>query len=372
LFRDVGSVTQDADRVEHVDLHEAGGTDGATIGDLTGTDVTQTTIDPGNDGQADSVLVTGTANADTVDVSGDAATGASVTGLHSAVAVTNADPLLDNLTVSTLAGADKLDASGLAAGALGLTLNGGNDADTLTGSAGSDVVNGGQGADVASLGPGDDTFVWNPGDGSDTVNGDAGTDTLQFNGANVSENISLTANGTRARFTRDVANITMDLGGVEHVNFLALAGADTITVADLSGTDVTQTAIDLGAAGGVGDGSADNVVVNGTGAADTIAVAGAAGSATVSGLHSTVLVSHAEPANDRLTVNAGVGDDVIAASDVHADAIALTLNGGDDADVVIGGDGNDILTGGNGDDVLTGGPGSDTLDGGPGNNVLIQ
>ena len=32
----------------------------------------------------------------------------------------------------------------------------------------------------------------------------------------------------------------MDLNGVEHINFNALGGADTITVNDLTGTGVTQ------------------------------------------------------------------------------------------------------------------------------------
>ena len=50
---------------------------------------------------------------------------------------------------------------------------------------------------MALLGAGDDTFVWNPGDGSDTVEGQAGTDTLQFNGANINENINISANGGR-------------------------------------------------------------------------------------------------------------------------------------------------------------------------------
>ena len=370
--RDVGGVTQDAGSVERVDFNAAAGEDTATVGDLTGTDVTQTNIDVGSDVQADDVFVLGTANPDGVSVAGDASTGTSVTGLHSAVSVTHADPSRDTLNVNTLAGADNVNASGLAAGAIQLGLNGGDDADTITGSAGDDLVVGGRGTDVASLGPGKDTFVWNPGDVNDTVNGDAGTDTLQFNGANIGENISLTANGSRARFTRDVANITMDLGGVEHVNFLALGGADTISVADLSGTDVAQTSIDLGATGGAGDAAADNVVVNGTGAADNVTVAGSAGSTSVSGLHSTVLVSHAEAANDRLTVNAGGGDDAVSASGLHADAIGLTLNGGENADVLTGGDGNDTLNGDNGDDVLIGGPGSDTLNGGTGSNVVIQ
>ena len=76
---------------------------------------------------------------------------------------------------------------------------------------------------------------------------------LQFNGANINEKIDITANGTRARFTRDVANITMDINSVEHVNFTALGGADTITVGDLTKTGVTQVNLDLSATPGSGD-----------------------------------------------------------------------------------------------------------------------
>ncbi len=45
----------------------------------------------------------------------------------------------------------------------------------------------------------------------------------------------MSANGARVRFTRDIGNITMDLNDVEAVDVRALAGADTITVDDLSG-----------------------------------------------------------------------------------------------------------------------------------------
>ncbi len=48
---------------------------------------------------------------------------------------------------------------------------------------------------------------------------------MVFNGSNVSEQISVSANGSRVRLTRDVANITMDLNGVENVDFNALGGA---------------------------------------------------------------------------------------------------------------------------------------------------
>jgi Ca2+-binding RTX toxin-like protein len=244
----------------------------------------------------------------------------------------------------------------------------------LIGSQGDDLVNGGTGNDVALMGAGNDTFVWNPGDGSDIVEGQGGNDTLQFNGANVSENMDLSANGSRLRLTRDVGNITMDVNGVEHVNVVARGGADTITVNDLTGTAVTDVNLDLsGTPGsGTGDGQADTVIVNGTNGDDVIAVAGSSGQADVLGLASSVHIVGAEAANDRLIVNAGSGDDVVTASGLSATAIGLVENGGDGDDVLIGGDGNDTLSGGAGDDVLIGGLGLDMLDGGSGNNTLIQ
>src|SRR5205823_6980461 len=168
--------------------------------------------------------------------------------------------------VNGQAGADAIDASGLPAGRIGLTLNGGANDDILIGSQGDDLIAGGTGNDVALMGAGDDTFVWNPGDGSDTVEGQAGQDKMTFNGANVAEQIAISANGSRVRFTRDVANITMDLNGVETIDFTARGGVDQIVINDLSGTDVTEINLDLAGVptSGVGDGSADTVVVNGT------------------------------------------------------------------------------------------------------------
>ena len=156
--------------------------------------------------------------------------------------------------MNALAGSDTVDASGLAASAIKLEINGGDDTDVLTGSKGNDLVNGGRGNDAAFLGGGDDTFVWNPGDGSDTVEGQAGTDTMLFNGANVAEKIDISANGSRLRFFRDVAGITMDINGVEQVNLNTLGGADTVTVDDLTGTGVTTVNTDLAATPGSGVG----------------------------------------------------------------------------------------------------------------------
>ena len=151
---------------------------------------------------------------------------------------------------------------------------GGTGVEQLLGGDGNDTIDGNGGNDVARMGAGDDTFVWDPGDGSDTVEGESGADTLRFNGAAGAEHIDLSANGNRLRFFRDVATITMDTNDVETVDFNALGGADTVTVNDLTGTDVTSVNTDLaGTPGGTtGDNQPDSVIVNGTNGNDAIDV----------------------------------------------------------------------------------------------------
>src|SRR5262249_12390380 len=146
--------------------------------------------------------------------------------------------------------------------------------DMLITGTGNDLVIGGRGNDLAFLGAGNDTFVWNPGDGSDTVEGQGGTDTLQFNGANIAENIDISGDGSRVPLFRNVGNVTMDLNGIEQINFNALGGADSVVVNDLTGTGVTQINLDLAAVpgSGIGDGQADTVIVNGTAGNDAIPV----------------------------------------------------------------------------------------------------
>ena len=244
--------------------------------------------------------------------------------------------------------------------------NPGDGSDTFEGA---DLVVGGRGNDVAFLGGGADTFVWNPGDGNDSVDGQAGVDTLLFNGANVNEKIDISANGSRARFTRDVANITMDLNSMETIDFNALGGADTITVNDLTGTGVKNVNIDLASppGSGTGDGQADTIIINATSGDDNIVVSTSGGVITVSGLAATVTITGAEAANDRLVINGLGGDDVITASGLSG--IQLTADGGVGNDVLIGSPGNDTLLGGAGDDVLIGDSGADILDGGTGDNA---
>lgn len=289
----------------------------------------------------------------------------------------------ENLVLNANGGDDVVSAGNGLATLISLSIDGGTGNDTITGGDGNDrlvggdgddTVNGGRGSDVALLGAGDDTFVWNPGDGSDSVEGQDGHDTLIFNGANVDESIDLSANGSRLRLARNIGFVVMDINGVEAVDVAALDGADTITVNDLSGTDVTDVNIDLAIppGSGTGDGKADSVVVNGTSYADAITVGGDASGVSVIGLAAQVNITGAEAAKDRLTVSSRAGEDVVAADGLAAGAMQLTEDGGDGDDVLIGGEGNDTLLGGAGDDILNGGPGEDVLDGGAGDNVVIQ
>src|SRR5690242_2708873 len=179
-------------------------------------------------------------------------------GGNDTVSVQNMAAALENVTIDGGAGDD--------------ILTGGNGSETFIGGSGDDFVDGNIGADSAQLGTGNDTFQWDPGDGSDTVDGQSGKDTLAFNGSNAAEKIDLSANGSHARLHRDIAAITMDLDGIESANVRALGSADTITVGDLTGTDLATTNVDLNGFDGNADGAADSVVAQGTAGADRVTV----------------------------------------------------------------------------------------------------
>ena len=178
--------------------------------------------------------------------------------------------------------------------------------ETYKGGAGNDTVDGGKGNDTAYLGAGNDTFRWDNGEGSDAIEGQDGSDTMLFNGNSVAtgENVTMSANGGRLTFFRAQGNVTMDTNDVEIVDFNALGGADTVQVNDLTGTDVTQTNLDLG---GI-DGAGDSVDVNGTNGVDNINIQGNGSGADVTGLATAVSVKNAE-ATDHLNVHTLAGAD---------------------------------------------------------------
>ena len=130
LFRDVGTVTMDTDGVERVDVNALGGPDLVAVDDLSGTDVKDVNIDlagtlggASGDGQADQVVVSATNGDDAIDVSGDASE-VKVSGLATTVAIFHPEVRNDRLEINTLAGTDRVDSSGLAAGAIQLFVDG--------------------------------------------------------------------------------------------------------------------------------------------------------------------------------------------------------------------------------------------------------
>ena len=158
------------------------------------------------------------------------------------------------------------------------------------------------------------------------IEGQDGTDTMVFNGAAIAENVTLTANGGRLNFFRLQGNVTMDTNDVEIVDDNPVGGADSVTVNDLTGTDVVQTNLDLAAPGGnAPDGLDENVIVKGTDGDDRIAVNGNGSGADVSGLATAVSVRHADR-TDSLSVNTLAGTDNVAVNGV-AGLIQLLVDG---------------------------------------------
>ena len=373
----------DLDDLESVELRVFGGTDTITVNDLTGTDLTEVRTDLaavgggedmvvdsifvapgltiGQDAQSptvdglgakvrvlngsatdrihvtgasasDVVKVAGTAGADTVNVIAD---GTDVAVYGATAAMQLRLTTVEVLDVELGAGDDSFSAVGNVASLVTLdvdggdggdTLLGGNGADILAGGAGDDFLDGNQGLDTLLGGDGFDGFQWDPGDSSDTIVGGAGADRLVFNGSGASERLELSsAAGGHVRLTRDVATIVMDLDDVERVELRAFAGVDTVTVNDLTGTDLVDVRTDLGAVGGADDLSADSVVVNGTAGDDIVTVVDSGPDVVVQGLLTTVRISNAAPASDRLTVNGLAGNDSVTATPAAGTLILLDL-----------------------------------------------
>ena len=168
-----------------------------------------------------------------------------------------------------------------------------------------------------------------------------GPDTLSVSGSASSDRIDVLAAGDRVRLTGDVP---IELDNVEMLRLATLAGADAVTVGDLSATDVFQVDADLGA-------GADRATVLGSGEDDQISIA------SFGVLGPTFVRFENAEAGDHLTVDGRGGDDIVSASIA---TMKLTLAGGDGDNVLIGGPGDDELIGGNGFDDVSGGKGNDT------------
>jgi Ca2+-binding RTX toxin-like protein len=207
------------------------------------------------------------------------------------------------------------------------TLSGRNFADVLIGGDGPDTIDGNAGADQISGDAGDDVITWDPGGANDSIEGGAGTDRFVFRGSNIGELVDIGAPNGRLIVSRNVATVSVDLGGVETLDVRLVGGQDAVTVNDLSATEVLDVQVDLAAAAGGGDLIDDTVVVLGTAADDAITVEAAGGGVNVAipGAATTRVIG-SEAALDELLVNGQAGNDMFSVIGPVDSLIKLVTN----------------------------------------------
>ena len=227
-----------------------------------------------------------------------------------------------NDTINGQAGNDSL-----LGGAGDDSIAGGAGQDTLDGQAGNDTLDGQGGNDTVFGGDGDDTFIIKPnGSGFETIDGGDGLNTAQVSGTSGDDTITVGAIGSA--LTVGVGSNTLIVNGnLQNVIIDALAGNDTVTVANVNSVGFLQ----LSVRGGDGN--------------DTLTAAGA------------------DIGQVRLSLSGDNGDDTLIGSNGND-----TLDGGAGADAANGGAGNDTIRGGLGNDQIGGGLGNDFIDGGDGND----
>lgn len=165
--RNLGNIVMDV-KVESIDLNTFGASDSVVVHNLKGTGLVElnanlATFGGGGDAEPDTVFVEGTNGNDTIAIAGNA-DAVTVTGLATQVNVTGAETANDRLVINGLGGNDVLDAQGMHANAIPLTLDGGPGHDTIFGGDGDDTIFGGEGNDALNGGPGNDILDGGPGD----------------------------------------------------------------------------------------------------------------------------------------------------------------------------------------------------------------
>lgn len=323
---------------------------------------------------------TGTANAETIDVTPNG-TGFVVESNYTITVADSADAdcspsakvvscvVAKPLRVWAVGGADTITIHDPVGGtaATGFTVDGGDQSDIVTGSSIADTISGGAGDDTL-LGEGGNDSV--SGDqGEDQVEGGAGDDTLS-GGSEHDNVIGGTDNDTIAGGTGDDGiaggagddHITPGLG--DDGDVLGGAGTDTIAYLDAQGPVSVDLATTAGRDGSDADGDEDaRDIENVTGTAstdtllgtegpNTIKTRGGADTATGRGGADTL-----EGESGGETLLGGEGDDVL-----KGQAGPDTLLGGGGHDSLWGGTEADLLSGGSGSDLVDGDQGADTVD----------
>ncbi|CAN5550890.1 calcium-binding protein [soil metagenome] len=432
--RDVANITQDINDVERVVFHARGGSDNVAVHDLSGTSVTQVTIDlaaipgvAGGDGQSDTVRLDATNGADSVQIEGSSGFTA-VFGLAPVIIGIDQSDSFDTLPVSGLGGDDIIDANGIAAGTMSLVLDGGDGNDTLNGSDGADQLQGGldndsltgdSGADTLAGGDGNDTAAYVGSDSGVSIDlsiniaagGDATGDTLSgienITGSSFADSLIGEA-GANILDGRGGGDVMQGLGGDDTyivdnvqdsvldgvgqgndtvfsgVNYALSAGQSIEVLAtfsqngtaaiNLTGNEFNQ-AINGNAGANILDGRGGGDVMHGLGGDDTYIVDNALDFVFdgVGQGNDAVFssVNYTLSAGQSIEVLATLSQDGTAAINLTGNELSQTVTGNAGANILNGGDGADTLSGGAGNDQLRTGEGNDSASGGAGNDTIL-
>ncbi len=310
-------------------------------------------------------------------------------------------------------------------------LFGGDGNDTLNGGAGNDVLWGGLGSDTVNGGAGNDTILYTVGDSVDAVNGNGDNDRLEILGTGGNNTLDVVfAGGSLTSFggggtIANVESLTADLlDGVDTLTYDPTGGAITLAninvnlglgtasgfasvlgienVVGGSGNDSFIGSDDNNVlSGGNGNdslnGGAGNDTLNGDGGTDTLT--GGAGNDALNGGGGTDAAVFSGPVanydfalvgGNVQVIDASAGSpngvdtlnnietfrfgaqslNLVAGTNANNNGVG-SLNGGNNADIVLGFNGTDTLNGNGGADVLVGGAGTDTMNGGAGNDTFV-
>ncbi|HET6575770.1 MAG TPA: calcium-binding protein [Fimbriiglobus sp.] len=318
LLRDLGGIDMDVAGVEQVNLNAGGGTDTATVNDLTTTGVQFVNVNVGTDGDSDGVTVNGRTVADNLLTSVSASV-VKTAGLGYDVNVSGAAAADDTLTVNGNNGDDSIKAEAGVEATIAVVLNGGNGNDTLSadatlnGGADNDTLVGGAGNDTLNGGAGNDVL---DGRGSaNTLDGGADTDTILVSGTSGADTIAATHGAGSFNITGGPSAGTNTISGMEAVRVEAGDGADGITLNLLAAGGLNYTVL-----GG------DPI---GTLAGDSLTINSSAAMTVTTG-----------PENDAGSVDAAT----TTPTNVSFDEIEVLIIGGGGGAVVNGTNGNDAIT----------------------------
>jgi Ca2+-binding RTX toxin-like protein len=250
LTRNVANITMDLNDVEVPIVNTFGGTDKITVGNMTGTDVSEVSINLGlngaGDGAADSVVVNATNGNDTIRVIGSG-TNYTVTGASTFLSVLSSEAQ-DQLTVNGLGGDDAISAFAMS-GTASIVLDGGDGNDTIIGNDAANRIIGGNGNDYLIGFGGDDILIG--GSGPNTLQGGTGNDlyaveslddsVFEFAGEGTDEVQTFLASHTLRANVEDLVFVNGSIshtgvGTSENNRFTGASGNDTFTGA--GGADI--------------------------------------------------------------------------------------------------------------------------------------